>query len=169
MWYKLVVQNHWKGTIFSTIWNITQVKHLLFLISFYLLIFPIFGETSKPNVFVIHPIIKGEIPPIQIKFLQITLSDTLSINFNVSSPPQNNSGVCLSGCNFFQIEISKKDEITIMSLKWKNKDFRKIESTHCVRCNTTELNEKLKYLIDNLVLAQEHKNNHALLGPLIYL
>ena len=127
------------------------MKKLLFLVSFYLLYYPLFGQSPKPPVFVIPPKIKGELSEIQIKFLLITLDDSLSSYFDVFPPPQNKSGECLAGCNFFQMEILEEDGISKLSLKWKSDDFSKIESKHCVRCNTTELNEKLKNLVENLV------------------
>ena len=135
------------------------MKQLLFLVSFYLLFPPLFGQTSKPPVFVIPPKIKGKISEIQIKFLLITLVDSLSSYFDVSPPPQNKSGECLAGCNFFQMEILEEDGVSRLSLKWKSDDFRKIESKHCVRCNTTELNEKLKDLVENLVSGRKFENN----------
>ena len=88
------------------------MKQLFFLVSFYLLFSPTFGQTSKPPVFVIPPKIKGKLSEIQIKFLLITLDDSLSSYFDVSPPPQNKSGECLTGCNFFQLEIDgRKIEI----------------------------------------------------------
>ena len=135
------------------------MKQLFILVSFFLLFPPLFGQSSKPPVFVIPPKIKGELSDIQIKFLQITLDDSLSSYFDVSHPPQNESGECLAGCNFFQMEISEEDGVSQLSLKWKSDDFRKIESNHCVRCNTTELNEKLKDLVENLVSWKKFEKN----------
>ena len=119
------------------------MKKLLFLLSFYLLFSPLFGQTPKPSVFVIPPKIKGELSDIQIKFLLITLDDYLSSNFDVSPPPQNNSGECLTGCNFFQLEIEEKDGDTKLSLRRTSDEYRKKETKLCVSCNTTELNEIL--------------------------
>ena len=127
------------------------MKKLLFLLSFYLLFSPLFGQTPKPSVFVIPPKIKGELSDIQIKFLLITLDDYLSSNFDVSPPPQNNSGECLTGCNFFQLEIEEKDGDTKLSLRRTSDEYRKKETKLCVSCNTTELNEILKILVGNLV------------------
>ena len=60
------------------------MKQLLFLISFYLLFSHLYGQTSKTPAFVIPPIIKGELPEIQVKFLLITLNDSLSNYFDIS-------------------------------------------------------------------------------------
>ena len=136
------------------------MKQLLFLVSFYLLSPLLFGQTSKPPVFVNTPKIKGELSDIQIKFLQITLDDSLSNYFDVSSPPQNKSGECLTGCNSFQMEILEEDGVLHLSLKWKSDDFSKIESNNCVRCNTTELNEKLKDLVENLISGRKFEKNN---------
>ncbi len=134
------------------------MKKLIFLLSFYLLFSPLFGQTSKPSVFVIPPKLKGDLSEIQIKFLLITLGDSLSSYFDISPPPQNKSGECLTGCNFFQVEVEEKDGGYQLSLKWESDDFSKIESNHCVRCNTTELNDKLKDLVENLVIGKKGKN-----------
>ena len=127
------------------------MKHLLLLVSFYLLFSPLFARSSKPPVFIIPPKIEGQLSDIQIKFLLITLNDSLSSYFDVSPPPQNKSGECLAGCNFFQMEIIEEDGVTQLILKWKSDEFTKIESNHCARCNTTELNEKVRVLVENLV------------------
>ena len=71
------------------------------------------------------------------------MNDSLSIYFDVSPPPQNKSGECLTGCNFFQMEIIEEDGVSELSVKWKSDDFSTIESNRCVRCTTTKLNEKL--------------------------
>jgi len=57
------------------------------------------------------------------------------------------------------MEILEEDGVSQLSLKWKSDDFSKIESKHCVRCNTTELNEKLKDLVKNLVSGKKFEKN----------
>ena len=114
------------------------MKKLIFLLSFYLLVSQLFGQTSKPSVFVIPPKIKGGLSDIQIKFLLITLDDSLSNYFDVSPPPQNNSGECLTGCNFFQLEVEENDGDSRLSLLRKSDEYNKKETKICVSCNTTE-------------------------------
>ena len=75
----------------------------------------------------------------------------MSNYFDVSSPPQNNSGECLTGCNFFQLEIEEKDGDTKLSLRRTSNEYRKKETKLCVNCYTTEFNEILKMLVENLV------------------
>ncbi|MBS1255878.1 MAG: hypothetical protein MAG581_01688 [Deltaproteobacteria bacterium] len=127
------------------------MKHLLFILSFILLVSPLSGQSSKPPGFVIPPIIKGNLSDIQIQFLLITLDDSLSKYFDISAPPQNESGKCLSGCNIFQLDITKNDGVSELGLRWISDDYRKIETKLCVSCNTTQLNENLKDLVENLV------------------
>ena len=144
-----------KGSIKSPI--ASHVKKLIFLLSFYLLFTPLFGQISKPSVFVIPPKIKGELSEIQIKFLLITLDDSLSSYFDVSTPPQNKSGECLTGCNFFQLEIEKHDGESRLSLVMISDEYRKKESKLCENCNTTELNEMLKNMVENLVNQKKYE------------
>ena len=135
------------------------MKKLIFSVALCFVLPPLFGQTSKPPVFVIPPKIKGELSEIQIKFLKITLDDALSSYFDVSTPPQNKSGECLAGCNFFQMEIIEEDRVSLLTLKWESGDFSKIESSNCVRCNTTELNKKLKDLVEDLVHGKKVEKN----------
>ena len=136
-----------------------QVKKLLILLSIYLLFSPLFGQTSKPSIFVIPPTIKGDLSDIQIKFLLITLKESLSNNFDVSPPPQNKSGECLTGCNFIQLGIEKNDGSTLLSLKRTTDELSKKEKKLCVSCNTTELNEMLKNLVENFVTRKKIEKN----------
>ena len=104
------------------------MKHLFFILSFFLLFTPVFGQTSKSSVFVIPPIVKGGISDIHIQFLLITLDDALSIYFDISPPPQNKSGQCLTGCNFFQLEIEKYNKFTRLSLNVTSDQDKKTET-----------------------------------------
>mgnify|MGYP001285959482 FL=1 len=135
------------------------MKKLIFLLSFYLLVSPLFGQTSKPSVFVIPPKIKGGLSDIQIKFLLITLDDSLSNYFDISLPPQNKSGECLIGCNFFQLEVEKHDGDSQISLRMTNDEYNKKETKLCANCNTTELNEMLKNMVENFVIGKKLEKN----------
>ncbi len=145
------------------------MKKLILLLTFYLLFSPLFGKNLKPSVFVIPPKIKGELSDIEIKFLLITLTDSLSTYFDISPPPQNKSGVCLTGCNFFQLEVEENDGDSLLSLRKISDEFRKKETKLCVNCNTTELNEMLKILVKKSVRANNFKkdfiNNKTHRGP----
>ena len=57
------------------------------------------------------------------------------------------------------MEIIENDCDSKLILKWKSDEFRKIESHHCVQCNTIELNEKLKDMVDNLVSRTKFEKN----------
>ena len=96
------------------------MKRLFFLATFILLFSNLFGQTSKPSVFIIPTKTKGIISEIQIKFLDITLNDSLSNYFDVFPPPQNKSGECLIGCNFFHLYLEEIDGDFRLDLTRKN-------------------------------------------------
>ena len=80
-----------------------------------------------------------------------TLDDELSKYFDVSSPPQIESGDCLVGCDVFQLQIVEKDGDTQLSLRWESGNYRRIETKLCVGCKTIELDVKLRKLVGKLV------------------
>ena len=127
------------------------MRYILIILSLLLLSSPLFGQSSKTLAVVLPPTIKGGISDTQIKFLSITLEDALSKYFAVSPPPQIESGECLAGCDYFQLQIAEEDGYPRLSLSWKSGNYSRIETKFCVGCNTTELNEKLKELVENLV------------------
>ena len=79
-----------------------------------------------------------------------TLDDELSKYFDVSSPPQIESGDCLVGCDVFQLQIVEEDGDTQLSLRWMTENYRRIETKLCGGCKTIELNGKLKELVEKL-------------------
>jgi len=93
----------------------------------------------------------GNVSDTQKQFLLKTLDDELSKYFDVSPPPQIESGDCLVGCDVFQLQIVEEDGDTQLSLRWMTENYRRIETKLCGGCKTIELNGKLKELVEKLV------------------
>ena len=127
------------------------MKHLLILLSFLLLSSPLSGQSSKPLGVVLPPTVVGNVSDTQKQFLLNTLDDELSKYFDVSSPPQIESGDCLVGCDVFQLQIVEEDGDTQLSLRWMSENYRRIETKLCVGCKTIELDVKLRKLVGKLV------------------
>jgi len=126
---------------------VNQVRHILILLSFLLLSSPLSGQSSKPLGVVLPPTVIGNVPDSQKQILLNTLDDELSKYFDVSSPPQIESGDCLVGCDVFQLQIVEEDGDTQLSVRWMSGNERKIETILCGGCKTIELNGKLKVLV----------------------
>ena len=95
------------------------MKHILIIfISILLLTSTLFGQSSKPLGVVLPPTVMGNVSDSQKQILLNTLDDELSKYFDVSSPPQIESGDCLVGCDVFQLQIVEEDGDTQLSLRW---------------------------------------------------
>ena len=127
------------------------MRHILILLSFLLLSSPLSGQSSKPLGVVLPPTVIGNVPDSQKQILLNTLDDELSKYFDVSSPPQIESGDCLVGCDVFQLQIVEEDGDTQLSLRWMSENYRRIETKLCVGCKTIELDVKLRELVEKLV------------------
>ena len=138
------------------------MKNLLIIFSIFIFSFDLFGQTYKPLGVILSPEVTGKLPKIKIIFLLKTLEEELSKYFDISTRPQNKSGECLVGCDFFQLKIIEENGNTLMSLRWMSETQRRIETKLCEGCETNELNGNLKNLIDNLL--RHKKGDRILLG-----
>ena len=93
----------------------------------------------------------GNVSDTQKQYLLNTLDDELSKYFDVSPPPQIESGDCLVGCDVFQLQIVEEDGDTQLSLRWMTENHSRIETKLCGRCKTIELDMKLRKLVGKLV------------------
>ena len=93
----------------------------------------------------------GNISDTQKHFLLKTLDDELSKYFDVSPPPQIESGDCIVGCDVFQLQIVEEDGTTQLSMRWMTENHRRIETKLCGKCKTIELDVKLRKLVGKLV------------------
>ena len=125
------------------------MKHLLIILSFPLLSSPVIGQ-SKPLGVVLPPTVMGNVSNSRKQILLNTLDDELPKYFDVSSPPQIESGDCLVGCDVFQLQIVEEDGDTQLSVRWMSGNERKVETILCGGCKTIELNGNLKELVEKL-------------------
>ena len=104
-------------------------------------------ETRRISCFFVISSAKKRVVSTEKQFFLNTLHDELSIYFDVSSPPQIESGVCLVGCDVFQLQIVEEDGDTKLSLRWMSENSRRIETEFCEECKTIELNGKMRNLV----------------------
>ena len=93
----------------------------------------------------------GNVSDTQKQYLLNTLDDELSKYFDVSPPPQIESGDCLVGCDVFQLQIVEEDGDTQLSLRWMSGNKNEVETILCGGCKTIELNGNLKELVEKLI------------------
>jgi hypothetical protein len=127
------------------------MKHLLLLlISILLLSSPLFGQSSKPLGVVLPPTVMGNVSNSRKQILLNTLDEEVSKYFDVSPPPQIESGELPVVSDVFQLQIIEEDGDTQLTLRWMSGNERKVETKLCGGCKTIELNGKLKELVGKL-------------------
>ena len=126
------------------------MKHLLILISILLLSFPLFGQSSKPLGVVLPPTVMGNVSNSRKQILLNTMDEEVSKYFDVSPPPQIESGELPVVSDVFQLQIVEEDGDTQLSVRWMSGNERKIETILCGGCKTIELNGNLKELVEKL-------------------
>ena len=127
------------------------MKLLLILISFLLLSSPVIGQSSKPLGVVLPPTVMGNVSDTRKHILLNTLDKEVSKYFNVSPPPQIESGELPVVSDVFQLQIVEEDGDTQLTLRWMSGNERKVETKLCGGCKTIELNGKLRELVEKLI------------------
>ena len=126
------------------------MKHLLILLSILLLFtFPLYGQ-SKPLGVVLPPTVMGNVSDSRKQILLNTLDEEVSKYFDVSPPPQIESGDLPVVSDVFQLQILEEDGDTQLTLRWMSGNERKVETKLCGGCKTIELNGNLKELVGKL-------------------
>ena len=115
------------------------MKHLLILISILLLSSPVIGQ-SKPLGVVLPPTVMGNVSDSRKQILLNTLDEEVSKYFDVSPPPQIESGDLPVVSDVFQLQILEEDGDTQLTLRWMSGNERKVETKLCGGCKTIELN-----------------------------
>ena len=127
------------------------MKHLLIILSILLLSSPVIGQSSKPLGVVLPPTVMGNVSDSRKQILLNTLDEEVSKYFDVSPPPQIESGELPVVSDVFQLQIVEEDGDTQLSLRWISGNERKVETILCGGCKTIELNGKLRELVGKLV------------------
>ena len=114
------------------------MKHLLIIFTLSLLLLlssPLFGQSSKPLGVVLPPTVMGNVSDTRKQILLNTLDEEVSKYFDVSPPPQIESGDLPVVSDVFQLQIVEEDGDTQLSLRWMSGNERRVETKLCGGCN----------------------------------
>ena len=150
------------------------MKHLLILLSLFLLSSPLFGQSERPETIVIPVGTLGDISDIRKQIIQNTLSQELTKYFRLV--PQDKfeeaqekafeeleyeectEDQCIMMIqeilqveNVISLQIIAEDGDTQLSLTWVGLDEKKVLTDFCEECKTKELNSKIELLVKNMV------------------
>jgi hypothetical protein len=150
------------------------MKHLLIILSFLLLSFPLFGQSERPETIIIPVSSLGNVPEVRKQILQNTLTDELKKYFRIV--PQEkyeqvleqvfeeleyeecSEDTCIMMVqemlqveNVFNLQVLGEDKDTQLNLTWRTLDEKKNETDVCLGCGTFQLNDKVRGLVEKLV------------------
>jgi len=150
------------------------VRHILIILSFLLLSFPLFGQSERPETIVIPVGTLGDISDSRKQIIQNTLSQELTKYFRLV--PQDKfeeaqekafeeleyeectEDQCIMMIqellqveNVFSLQLVAEDGDTQLSLTWVGLDEKKVLTDFCEECKTKELNSKIELLVKNMV------------------
>ena len=97
----------------------------------------------------------GNVSDSRKQILLNTLDEEVSKYFDVSPPPQIESGDLPVVSDVFQLQILEEDGDTQLSLRWMSGNERKVETILCGGCKTIELNGNLKELVEKLFVKKK--------------
>jgi hypothetical protein len=150
------------------------MKHLLIILSFLLLSFPLFGQSERPETIIIPVSSLGNVPEVRKQILQNTLTDELKKYFRIV--PQEkyeqvleqvfeeleyeecSEDTCIMMVqemlqveNVFNLQVLVEGKDTQLNLTWRTLDEKKNETDVCLGCGTFQLNDKVRGLVEKLV------------------
>ena len=151
------------------------MKHLLIILSlFFLLSYPLFGQSERPETIAIPVGTLGDISDSRKQIIQNTLSQELTKYFRLV--PQDKfeeaqekafeeleyeectEDQCIMMIqellqveNVFSLQLVAEDGDTQLSLTWVGLDEKKVLTDFCEECKTKELNSKIELLVKNMV------------------
>ena len=151
------------------------MKHLLIILSlFFLLSYPLFGQSERPETIVIPVGTLGDISASRKQIIQNTLSQELTKYFRLvpqdkfeEAQDQAFEELEYEECtedqcimmiqeilqveNVFSLQLVAEDGDTQLSLTWVGLDEKKVLTDFCEECKTKELNSKIELLVKNMV------------------
>ena len=153
---------------------INKVKHLLIILSIFLLSSPLFGQSEKPQTIIIPTGSLGEMSKVRIKILEKTLESKLDDYFAIvpkelfeeakeEAFQEMDSDECtedqcilmikeiLQIGNAFKMELLSEDGDTQISITWNDQDQKRVEEDYCEGCKTKELRLMIGVLVEKLV------------------
>ena len=150
------------------------MNHLLIILSFLLLSSPLFGQSERPETIIIPVSGIGDVTNTRKIILENTLTDELKKYFRIV--PQEkyeqvleqvfqeleyeecSEDTCIMRVqemlqveNVFNLQIIGEGKDSQLNLKWITLDEKKNETDFCEGCNTKELNDKVRGLVEKLV------------------
>ena len=150
------------------------MKHLLILISILLLSSPVNGRSERPETIIVPVFSMGDVSDTRKKILEKTLTNELKKHFRII-PQEKYEQVldqvfeefriftCQDTCimrvqellqveNVFNLQIIGEGKDTQLNLKWLTLDENKNQTDVCLGCGTFQLNDKVKGLVEKLVI-----------------
>ena len=153
-----------------------SVKHsLIILISLILLSSPVISQSERPETIIVPVSSLGDVSEVRIQILQNTLTDELKKHFRIV--PQEkyeqvleqvfeeleyeecSEDTCIMRIqeilqveNVFNLQIIGEGKDTQLNLKWITLDENKNQTDVCLGCGTFQLNDKVKGLVEKLVI-----------------
>ena len=150
------------------------MKHLLILLSIFLLSSPVIGQSERPETIIVPVSSMGDVSDTRKQILQNTLEDELKTHFRLV-PQQRFEEVqekvfeeleyqectedqcimmiqeMLQVENVFHLQVIGEGSDTQLSLGWRTLDEKKKETDICLKCGTFQLNDKVRGLVEKLV------------------
>ena len=150
------------------------MKHLLIILSIFLLSSPVIGQSERPETIIIPVSSLGDVSNTRKLILENTLTDELKKHFRIV--PQEkyeqvleqvfeeleyeecSEDTCIMRVqemlqveNVFNLQIIREGKDSQLNLKWITLDEKKNETDVCLGCGTFQLNDKVRGLVEKLV------------------
>ena len=150
------------------------MKHILIILSIFLLSFPLFAQSERPETIIIPVSSMGDVSDTRKQILENTLTNELKKHFRIV--PQEkyeqvleqvfeeleyeecSEDTCIMRVqemlqveNVFNLQIIGEGKDSQLNLTWRTLDEKKNEEDYCKGCGTFELREMIGGLVEKLV------------------